>query len=144
MLVYLAGCMSYYEATGQLEKAIEWRKVAQEKLEDLGYKVFNPMINYSRNRDFVKYDKKCVVDQNIVYLKKTDILLVNMEDIQHSPGTLFEIFYCYLNNIPVVAFNNVFSDYISKPHISESITFHAYTLENAIDFITSMYHLNNY
>lgn len=137
MLVYLAGCITLYDALGTLEEAETWRKIAQEKLEDLGYKVFNPTINYKRNKDIAYKDSRIVVEQNLTYLKKTDIVLVNLEHLNDSLGTLFELYYAYLNNIPVVAFG--YNKFIHQPHIKASITFRVDTLEEALDVVSSMF-----
>ena len=32
------------------------------------------------------------------------MLLVNLKDIEKSPGTIDEVFYAWLNNIPVIGF----------------------------------------
>lgn len=137
-MIYLAGCITYLENQGKLHEAIEWRKTAQERLEDSGFQVFNPMINYEMNKSYANYSPKTVVHQNTHYLNKSDILLVNLNDLEHSPGTMFEMFYAYLHNKPIVAFG--YTDIFFQPHINESITYHALDLEHALEHIFSMYH----
>lgn len=141
MLVYLAGAMSAYDLDGCFEKAIEWRSYATNHFYHNYDSVhtFDPCTNYSTNKG---YNSKGVVNQNLTYLKKSDIILINLEELDRSPGTLFEIYYAYMNNIPVIAFNSNYL-YGIQPHITESITMKFENIAEAIDYIGSMYTQDN-
>jgi len=141
MLIYLAGAMTAYDLDGCFEKATEWRGYVTNHF-DCNYSylhTFDPSINYSVNKE---YNSKGVVNQNLTYLKKSDIILVNLDELDKSPGTLFEIYYAYLNNIPVVAFNSNYL-YGIQPHITESITMKFKNMFEAIDYVGSMYSQDN-
>ncbi len=49
MLVYLAGCISYYHQINQIEKAIMWRQKATQYLKEKGFTVFDPTCNFNKN-----------------------------------------------------------------------------------------------
>lgn len=139
MLCYLAGTMTYFDKQGQFYKATGWRKTSTELLIDAYIRVFNPCINYSENKE---YAAKGVVNQNLTYLKKSDILLVNLEEFDKSAGSMFELFFAYMNHIPVIAFGENYL-YPNQPHVSESISMHFKDVYEAIDYITSMFAQDN-
>lgn len=126
--------MSYYDSINQFDKAFDWRSEADSFLIDINIKTFNPTINYEKNK---YYDPKGVVNQNICYLKKADLLLVNLEYLEHSPGSLFEMFYAYLNHIPIVAFGQ--TNIYFQPHIRTSIDVCFTSLDKALEYIKDMY-----
>jgi nucleoside 2-deoxyribosyltransferase len=134
MLVYLAGTISYFNKINKLEFASLWRKLAKENLSDLDIKVFDPMKNFAQNNE---YDLKGVPYQNLYYLEKSDIILLNLEALKESPGTMFVIFIAWYNHKPVIAFGE--SELISQPHIKEAITSKFKNLPDACDYIKSMY-----
>ena len=124
--IYLAGCMSYHYSNNEYHKATEWRsKLVNKLLDDIADKCenkwswFDPTINSEIN--FETVNNATVLRQNIFYLDQSDIMVVNLTDIEHSPGSLFEIFYFgEVLKRPVIAFGE--SEWMSKPHVSEYIT----------------------
>jgi len=139
MLIYLAGCMSEHDRLGYFKDATEWRETATTEFEGTHLKVFNPCINYDINK---KFNTKGVVTQNLAYLKQSDIVLLNLDKLECSQGSLFEIFYSFLHDIPVIAFNNNYL-YGVQPHITESISIRFDELDEALDYIWSMYLQDN-
>lgn len=138
MFIYLAGAMSYYDNIHKFELATDWRNEAVNKLKVCGYDdkdIFNPCIRYIYNKE---YEPNGVVYQNLVYLKKANVIILNLNDIDKSYGTLFEIYYAFLNHIPVIAFGeNVL--YNNQPHVRASITMKFKTINDVVAYITSMY-----
>ncbi|MBC8062983.1 MAG: nucleoside 2-deoxyribosyltransferase domain-containing protein [Clostridiaceae bacterium] len=139
MLVYLAGTIKYFEAHDEFLKATEWRKEASNILKHTHIKTFDPCDKYEQNKE---YASKGVVNQNLAYLRKSDIILVNLDGIEKSPGTMFEIFYGYMNHIPVVAFADNYL-YGKQPHVTESITSYFHKFEDAVDYIQNMFSQEN-
>lgn len=138
MFIYLAGAMRYYDNIHKFELATDWRDEAVNKLKVCGYKdkdIFNPCKNYNINKTF---DSSGVVYQNLVYLHKTDVLILNLQDIDKSPGTLFEIYYAFLNHIPVVGFGEN-ELYNVQPHIRASITVKFDNVDQVVGYIKNMY-----
>lgn len=138
MLVYLAGCISYYIKNNMTEKAVKWREVAKAILNKHGYRYFDPMINFHTNNN-TYFSENLIVQQNILYLKKSDIILANLENLKYSPGTLFEIYFAYLHDKPVIGFG--YDSYIDSPHIKASISILCVNLEEALQCLMSYFHL---
>jgi nucleoside 2-deoxyribosyltransferase len=133
-LIYLAGAMTYYEKIQELSNAIKWRQQVEDLLSDCAIKVYDPTNNYTQNKT---YDVKGVPYQNLYYLQNCDLIILNMEYIEHSPGTLFEIFLGWYLKKPIISFG--YSRLLEQPHIKESITIHFDTLEDCTDYVKSMY-----
>lgn len=131
--IFLSGCMSYYYNSNKPKLAEDWRNEAIEKLGGK-FNIFNPCVNYNKN---ICYEPKGVVYQNIAYLNKSDIILLNLSHIEDSPGTLFETFTSFLNHKPIIAFNE--TSLINQPHVHEAITMHFIDLSGAFDYIKDMY-----
>lgn len=133
--IYLAGSMTSYYSENKPELAENWRRHATASLFD-NIKVFNPCINYSINKT---YDAKGVVYQNLHYLNNSDIMILNLDRLEKSQGTLFEIFNFFMNRKPVIAFGS--NPIYNQPHVHESITIKFDTLDEVIKYIKNMYHL---
>ena len=80
-----------------------WRQKAKELLED-SFSVIDPTYyyNYGSNehkteKEIMRFDMRKVLYSNVV--------LVNLKDLDKSLGTSDEILLAYLNNIPVIGFN---------------------------------------
>jgi nucleoside 2-deoxyribosyltransferase len=134
-LCYLAGAMSIYHKNNEIQKATKWREIATHLLKDNELEIFNPMCNFYKNTE---YNSRGVLYQNLLYLNKADIILVNLDCIDSSPGTLYEIFLGHYLNKPVIAFGK--SELINQPHVRESVTINFDFLDEACDYIKSMYH----
>ncbi len=139
--IFLSGCMSYYYNQNKPELAEQWRRNIENQIENCdflrnNFKVFNPCKNFYRNST---YSSKGIVHQNLFYLKKSDIILLNLNDIEKSPGTLFEIYYGFFNSKPVVAFgeNNLYTN--QQPHIYEAITHKCRDLNEAMEYLCDVY-----
>lgn len=118
--VYLAGAMGYYGDCAEYPK--KWRQLANEG--------FKSISSYTRNRNFVCIDptlyyeygknlhktEKEVMLFDLRKVKSSDVILVNLKDLENSPGTINEIFYAWLNGIPVIGFMESNSDYELKLH----------------------------
>lgn len=112
-MIYLAGAISCYYPD-EMEKATKWREEVTKLLFPIP--VYNPTVEFEYN---LKLTNEAIVKGNLMWLEKSDIILVNVADIEKSPGTIFELTYAYLNHKPVIAFGTSFP---SKPHILVTIT----------------------
>jgi len=137
MFIYLAGAMSYYDHASKFNLATDWRDEVINKLKHIGisHEIFNPCKNYNINKTF---DSNGVVYQNLTYLHKTDVLILNLQDMDKSPGTLFEIYYAFLNHIPVIAFGKN-ELYDMQPHVRASITMKFDDIDQIVKYIKNMY-----
>jgi nucleoside 2-deoxyribosyltransferase len=114
MLVYLAGAIGWYIRNNKLNECLEWRVSLTEKLNMLDVKCFNACTNLKEN---MSYSNLSNLKQNLFYLSESDLIIVNMDHILESPGTIFELTYCYLKQKPVIGlgFNE---DVHSSLHLS--------------------------
>ena len=139
MFIYLAGAMSYYDKINKFELATLWRKDITYLIEcSCNYnerEIFNPCTNYNINKTF---NSRGVVYQNIFYLSKTSLIILNIQDLDKSPGTLFEIYYAFLNHIPVIAFGTS-ELYDMQPHVRASITIKFDNINQVVKYIKNMY-----
>ena len=130
--VYLAGAISYWYNTNHPEKATKWRKQAEQYFNDYDIKCFNPCKN--ENGDFAD---EMIVKQNIYYLDQCSIVLVNLDMITDSVGSIFELTYAQEHNKLVVAFDN--SHWLDRPHLKYLIDIKFDTLDEALEHIVTAY-----
>lgn len=144
MKIYFGGCISHHQRNSEMYKAIEWRNILAQKLSDLNadmyikkFDWFDPTDKFDEN---LKYNYNTIVMQNKLYLDECDILVVNLEKLEDSPGTLFEIFYYYYKQKPVIAFGKTTDpNIINQPHINSSITEYLSNLDEVVNYIKNMY-----
>lgn len=136
MLVYLAGCISYYNQFNQIEKAITWRQKATQYLIKKGFTVFDPTRNFNKNISSF-FSPSLIVKQNMVYLAKASIILVNLNDLSKSPGTLFEIYYGYLHGKPIISFG--YDSIVESPHVKVCLDVNYSSLEEALECVASYF-----
>lgn len=140
--VYLAGCMSYFYSRKKYKRVIEWRLELVQKLLDCNanlcenhFSWFDPTINFEDNVKTA--NNKTVVQQNNHYLDECNILIVNLDEVDKSPGTLYEIFYYGIQNKPVIAFGD--NDWTNSPHIAESVTVTLKDINEVVDYLMSYF-----
>lgn len=134
MRVYLAGAITYYQLNNELYKATEWRRELKERLKRYRIDCFDPTRGYDKH---LTYSDASIVKQNQYYLDKCDIIIVNINDILQSPGTMYEIYDYYHKGKPVIAFGD--DNLPNQPHIKKSITQYFITKEEVVDYIYSLY-----
>lgn len=100
----------------------------------MGIKVFNPTISFDFN-DYM-WGGEPFVDQNTYYLKTCDVILANLEDLDKSYGTIYELITAYHLRKPVVTFGEC---PINHPHIKATLGTNLKNVEEAIDFILDVY-----
>lgn len=102
--IYLSGAMEAYDGTN---KAKEWRDNARcffyKYCENVN--VINPVDFYSYDSCDYKSDIE-VFKFDLRKTKEADIVLVNLNDIRKSVGSIVEIYEAYKNNTPIIGFVN--------------------------------------
>ena len=134
MLIYLEGCSSYYKKIDKWHLATDWRGKATNCLSDSGHKTFDPTIDWDRNLEF---DGDLMVEQNEYYLKAADIILVNLNDLAKSYGSIFELVTAHVLGKPIIAFGN--NKALNHPHIRHIVKHTFSTLDEALNFILLAY-----
>ena len=138
MLIYLAGAITVHHKNNQMDHAYEWRHKSIDLLEKQdNFQCFDPTVNFLENFG-AEVPCKSVVAQNRHYLEKSDIVLLNLDMLHESPGTLWELYVANENNIPVYAFGD--SEWSWSPHVNQSITGRFKDLYTTINHIKNMYH----
>lgn len=134
MLIYLAGCMSYYYENNNPEKAEHWRGIAKEKLKDIGISTFDPTLHYKNN---YFYNSDLMVQQNEYYLNKADLILVNLDDLDKSYGTIYELVCAHALGKQILAFGSTVI--YGHPHLKHILQNCFGTLDEVLDFIDTVY-----
>ena len=135
MYIYLAGAISQYFQIHEASKSTEWRKDLINFCKDNNIKFFDPTEAFfiEKNHD---YDVKMPVAQNKYYLDKCDIVVVNLEYILQSPGSIWELCYSSeIRKIPVIAFGKN----PKHPHILNCITQIVDGIEDVKELLANMF-----
>lgn len=106
--IYLAGAIGCYGAGTEYpmawrKRATEWFAIYSGYAYDYNFSCIDPTQYYEYGKDYHKSEKEIMLF-DLRKVKSSDIVLVNLKDIAKSPGTINEIFYAWINNIPVVGF----------------------------------------
>lgn len=132
--VYLAGCISYFYNTNQPQRATVWRDKAVNFLNDINIKCFNPCEESER---CWTYPQGGVLKQNYFYLKNSDIILLNLDMIEDSIGTIWEVSTAWNEHKVVIAFGK--THWLDRPHMQTLIDVHFNALDEALEYIADMY-----
>jgi nucleoside 2-deoxyribosyltransferase len=132
--VYLAGAISYFYNTNQRERATGWRDIAEKYLEFYEIKCFNPC---KESQHAWEQPQNGTMKQNYFYLKNSDIILVNLDMINDSIGTVWELSVGWMEHKPIIAFGK--TNWLERPHTQSLIDVKVDTLEEALEYISEMY-----
>ena len=139
MFIYTVGAITHYYRISQPEKANEWREKLQQWGKDNGVLVFNPAITFAKEINHT-YNPRMCVDQNNYYINKCDIAVVNLNDIDMSPGSIFELTRFKELGKPVIAFG----DKHWSPHINSCISHQCDSLDEVIELLCNMFDQGNF
>ena len=141
MFIYTIGALTMYYRTGVPDKGRVWRRIVQAWGQDNDVQVFDPSITYERERNHL-YDSKMCVDQNDFYISKCDIAIVNLDDLEDSPGSIYELVRFKEQRKPVIAFGTTKFDW--SPHINSCISNKCESLDDAMELIVNMFDQGNF
>lgn len=101
--IYLAGAMGCYGSKD--DEAKKWREEVKQYFFRWGepYRVISPMDYYCYSSDDSKKPSE-TMRFDLRKVKESNLILVNLKDLDKSLGTSDEIFYAYMQGIPVVGF----------------------------------------
>lgn len=103
--IYLSGAMGCYPHGS--EEPIIWRKKCEEYLKN---KIYNSCFNIFNPTEYFEYgvhrhkSEKEIMLYELRKVKESNVILVNLKDIEKSIGTSDEILCAYLHNIPIIGF----------------------------------------
>lgn len=135
---YLAGSMSDFYFSGEYDKATKWRDYAKGKLRDIGIKVFDPTENSEKHFKYPVETEGGIILQNYTYLSNCDLVLLNLDKFENSIGSIWEVSVAWQNKLPVIAFGKC-KKWQDRPHFKSLIDVRFETVEDACDYICSMY-----
>lgn len=83
----------------------KWRKIVEEKINRQYYNFIciNPVDYFEYGKNHHKSERE-VMRFDLRMVKATDVVLVNLKDLNKSLGTSDEIIYAWNNDIPVIGF----------------------------------------
>lgn len=140
--LFLAGAMINDVDKQEDRYAIKWRTEAVDYI-----KRHIDNINPSTAPEFYKYDEayECNSKETLRFdmkdIRESDVVLVNLKDLQNSLSTSDEIFYAYVSQKPIYGFSDE-DDISIHPWKKEQINRIFYGKEgmkNAIDYISTHY-----
>jgi len=139
MYIYEAGCLTHYYRNNEMNKAIEWRNKLDKWANNNNVETYNPAKTFLKEVNHT-YDPRACVDQNEYYLSKCDIMVVNLDDIDFSPGSIYELVRFKDMRKPVIAFGTKHW----SPHINSCISNHCEDgIEGVIELLINMFDQGN-
>jgi hypothetical protein len=136
MYIYEIGACSKYYREGTPDKATIWRQKVDEWADNSSYALaYNPAKTYNPATIHFNRWGRLAVDHNEYFISKCDIAICNLEDIDASPGSIYELTRFKTQSKPVIAFGRP----CWSPHISSCISCTVPTLEEALDLINTMF-----
>lgn len=103
--IYLAGAMSCYVNTDQHDYPKKWRTEVKERVikyyDDIT--IVSPTDFYEIGQNYHKSESE-VMMFDLRMVRESDIILVNLKDLNSSIGTSDEIFYAFIKNKPIIGF----------------------------------------
>lgn len=139
--VYLAGAMGCFK--DNLEAMNGWRIKVTNYLNDyvdrIGRRldIVNP-VDYFNFIEPRKYKtQKEIMDFDLFHVKRSDLIIVNLDHINESAGTIIELYQANkISDIPVIAFGDNSNIH---PWILECINRIEPDLQSAIEYINEFY-----
>lgn len=133
--IYLAGAMNYHRENNEFQsKAVEWRNEFKNEINkqfNTKIKMFDPTLH---PLDDYSYD---IVAQNHHYVKKMDLMVVNLEYLDKSLGTIWEMATAYNYGKPIITIGK--HKWIGHPHLIQMTSFNAKDIKTAAMFIHDAY-----
>jgi len=127
--------MSHYLKINEADKMHQWRNEATTYLNDIGIRVFNPAKFFITNSS---YNSIGILPQNKHYVKNDcGMALASLEYLEESGGSVWELGAFSIQDKPIIAFGE--TKWKDVAHIRDSISMHFNTLQEALEYIESMY-----
>lgn len=142
--IYLAGAMGCYYNTDQHDYPKKWREEVKEYVKKYydDIKIISPTDYYEIGKNYhqsesepMRFDLRMVRESNVV--------LVNLKDLDKSLGTSDEIFYAFISGKPIIGFleneDDICNVHLWKIEQIDRIETGENAIKNAIDYIYRYY-----
>jgi nucleoside 2-deoxyribosyltransferase len=143
MYIYEIGAITKHFKNNEMYKAIEWRDKLDRWANGVGVQTFNPVNTYLKEVNH-SYDPSMCVAQNDFYIHKSDIAVADIEDIDFSPGSIYELTRFKELRKPVIAFNCKGVNKHWSPHVQSCISNWCCDLDEVIDLLCNMFGQNSF
>lgn len=135
LYIYTAGTLSYLNKIKQLYMALNWREELEQWASDNNVKIFNPATTFLKEKNH-HYSDKIIVQQNDFFLNACNLMVVQLDFIDYSPGTQYEMTTFKHMQKPVIAFGK---EKHWSPHINSCISHQCDNIEDVIELINNMF-----
>ena len=98
-------------------------------------KVINPVVFFDIGEP--EHDTKEIVRWELRTVKDSNIVVANLDKINSSVGSVFEIAEAYHNNIPIIGLNE--TNYQPHPWIDECVDHVEKSMENLVEYLNEYY-----
>ena len=138
--IYLAGKMSGLT----FEESDGWRRdfkgVFKRKMnyDTMHYTIINPNDYYNFKNPSHQNERE-IMQYDLNHVRNSDIVVVNLDDINTSIGTAIELYVAAQNNIPVLAWGNEQEWEITHPWLKECISRRSSDMKNICKYISDFY-----
>ena len=138
--IYLAGAMSGLT----MEDMNNWRiEVRQALLHMADYydkkiNVVNPVDYYNFEKPLHQTERE-VMQFDLNHVKSSDLIIVNLENLQTSIGTIIELYEASNRNIPVLCFGKPSEYNRLHPWVKECITRYSHRTSGVTEYIQQFY-----
>lgn len=136
MFIYECGSLTYLYKNNMFNIATEWRNRIDQFAKDNNIKTFNPATTYLNEQNH-GYNPKFCVDQNRFYLDKADMVVAQIDYIEHSPGSIWEL--CYASEkkkIPIIGLGKT---QFWSPHVMYGVNMMCSNVDEVIDLLSNMF-----
>jgi nucleoside 2-deoxyribosyltransferase len=138
MVVYECGAMSAFYEQDRYEEATKWRNYVKDFFKETNIQVFDPTDNSELHFNYSADLHDGVIFQNYAYLKKCDIVLVNLDLFEDSIGSIWEVSTAFNDHKHIICFGRC-NKWKSRPHFKSMFKTRLDTVEDACEYILSMY-----
>lgn len=119
--IYLSGAMGCYKSDN--DYPYKWRSDFERILKNTSehndyyntFEIFDPTMYYDYLEN-VQYTDKEVLRYEMRKVENSNIVVVNLKDIDKSVGTVCEVMNAYMNGIPILGFCDSSVDYLKEVH----------------------------
>ncbi|MEI6296269.1 MAG: hypothetical protein WCO84_01305 [bacterium] len=134
MKIYTGGAMSFHFFNGEIELAKKWRNSVKYFFDVRGGKVdiYNPAKCFLELNG--EYNVSNMAQLNYQHLKNSDVFLLDLNKLEESIGTIWEISLCWQLHIPIVAFGKC-EKWQYSPHYKEMVKHEHKDLDDALNYI---------
>ncbi|MCM1045263.1 MAG: nucleoside 2-deoxyribosyltransferase [Candidatus Gastranaerophilales bacterium] len=142
--VYLAGAMSCYFNTKRHDYPKQWREDVKQYVKEHyeGINIISPTDFYEVGKNDHKSESE-VIRFDLRMVRESDVVLVNLRDLDKSLGTSDEIFYAFIKGKPIIGFLEDEEEYKNihpwKIEQIDRIETGKRAIKNALEYIYSYY-----